>query len=351
MKNLITITAILLVGLGLFATSVTPVAAQINVLQPKGETAAGSGSNEGIRDQVEDVFGDDHIMVDVARCESSFRQFNADGDVLVNEESDAIGIFQLLEDWHAEPAEDIGLSIYTPEGNITYAKELYELDGLKPWSPSSLCWDDGEVEETNTNEWERQSSRTPVVVRSRDDDVADVYKKASESSDEPESDVDEEEILHDSEDAIISKKLIIGVDDPEVKELQKLLNDTGYELSTNGPGSPGEETSYFGSLTKQALQEFQCDQDIICSGTEYTTGYGMTDSKTRKALHEAHKSGDLSDRVRMQVRSSGDSSSFDAGSESEEDVAGASTSDNQHLADQLQEVEALIDNLAIQISQ
>src|ERR1700683_852715 len=44
---------------------------------------------------------------------------------------------------------------------------------------------------------------------------------------------------------------------PEVAELQKYLNDHGFDLAQSGPGSSGEETDRFGPLTYAALVKFQ----------------------------------------------------------------------------------------------
>lgn len=43
----------------------------------------------------------------------------------------------------------------------------------------------------------------------------------------------------------------------DVKNLQKLLNSLGFTISKTGAGSPGKETTLFGSLTYKALQKFQ----------------------------------------------------------------------------------------------
>lgn len=51
--------------------------------------------------------------------------------------------------------------------------------------------------------------------------------------------------------------LYLGITDPSVKDLQRYLNDHGYVLTTSGLGSPGQETNFFGQLTKQKLIEFQ----------------------------------------------------------------------------------------------
>jgi hypothetical protein len=50
-----------------------------------------------------------------------------------------------------------------------------------------------------------------------------------------------------------------GVD---VKTLQSYLNTHGFIISTTGGGSPGNETAFFGNLTKQALIKFQKANNI-----------------------------------------------------------------------------------------
>lgn len=47
---------------------------------------------------------------------------------------------QINELYHLETAEKLGLDIYTIEGNVAYAKHLYEEQGAKPWMSSSPCW-------------------------------------------------------------------------------------------------------------------------------------------------------------------------------------------------------------------
>ncbi|MFA6397703.1 MAG: peptidoglycan-binding domain-containing protein [Candidatus Paceibacterota bacterium] len=55
-----------------------------------------------------------------------------------------------------------------------------------------------------------------------------------------------------------SKTLKYGVSGPDVKQLQKILNSNPLtQISTTGLGSPGLETSYFGTKTKVATQKWQ----------------------------------------------------------------------------------------------
>lgn len=58
------------------------------------------------------------------------------------------------------------------------------------------------------------------------------------------------------------KDLSIGMTDPDVIRLQKFLNSHGAPVNQSGPGSVGNETSYFGSLTQLALIKFQSANGI-----------------------------------------------------------------------------------------
>jgi len=94
-----------------------------------------------IEEAVVDHFPDAKVMVAVAECESTFRHWDADGEVLKNEQgSSATGVFQIMASYHAEPASNLGWDIYTLEGNIAYADHLYRTQGLKPWAASKHCW-------------------------------------------------------------------------------------------------------------------------------------------------------------------------------------------------------------------
>jgi len=62
----------------------------------------------------------------------------------------------------------------------------------------------------------------------------------------------------------------------EVKKLQQFLNDNGFQLAESGPGSPGNETNYYGDLTKQAvikLQNKYSEQILKPLGLSEGTGY------------------------------------------------------------------------------
>jgi peptidoglycan hydrolase-like protein with peptidoglycan-binding domain len=58
------------------------------------------------------------------------------------------------------------------------------------------------------------------------------------------------------------RDLDTGIQGDDVKSLQKFLNSKGYTVSTTGPGSIGNETDYFGMKTREALIQFQKQNNI-----------------------------------------------------------------------------------------
>lgn len=58
------------------------------------------------------------------------------------------------------------------------------------------------------------------------------------------------------------RDLTVGSTGDDVRALQQFLNMNGYPLATTGPGSPGNETTIFGALTRAALATFQSAQGI-----------------------------------------------------------------------------------------
>ncbi len=53
---------------------------------------------------------------------------------------------------------------------------------------------------------------------------------------------------------------------PSAMALQQYLNNIGTPVAIVGPGSPGQETAYFGSLTEQALKVFQNKHSFAATG-------------------------------------------------------------------------------------
>ena len=58
-----------------------------------------------------------------------------------------------------------------------------------------------------------------------------------------------------------TQTLTMGSTGSEVMAMQKFLNSVdGTQLATTGAGSPGNETSYFGSISRAAVSKFQQDR-------------------------------------------------------------------------------------------
>ena len=53
---------------------------------------------------------------------------------------------------------------------------------------------------------------------------------------------------------------------PDILLLQKFLNAHGFIIATSGPGSPGQESGFFGKKTYQALQNFQKANNLPATG-------------------------------------------------------------------------------------
>lgn len=89
---------------------------------------------------VRSYFADIPVMIDISRCESKFRQFGPNGKVLRGDNPDDFGIMQINQHYHRAEAEAMNLDINTIEGNVAFARFLYEREGTMPWLSSSRCW-------------------------------------------------------------------------------------------------------------------------------------------------------------------------------------------------------------------
>ena len=90
---------------------------------------------------VRKYFSDIPIMIQVARCESTFRQLDDDGEVhrgRVNSED--VGVMQINEHYQLDTSLKGNFNIYTLEGNTAYARALYQKQGTAPWNSSRACW-------------------------------------------------------------------------------------------------------------------------------------------------------------------------------------------------------------------
>ncbi len=95
----------------------------------------------GTEQYVRQYFKDIPIMIQIARCESTFRQLDENGDIHRGRVNNAdVGVMQINEYYHLDQAERKNINIYTLEGNTAYARDLYMREGTQPWSSSKPCW-------------------------------------------------------------------------------------------------------------------------------------------------------------------------------------------------------------------
>lgn len=69
-----------------------------------------------------------------------------------------------------------------------------------------------------------------------------------------------------TEERAFAENIGIGSMHEDVRRIQEILNKLGYTVTISGPGSPGNESNYFGPLTRKALAAFQTYE-----GLEITT--------------------------------------------------------------------------------
>jgi hypothetical protein len=97
--------------------------------------------NDGVEARVREYFAKTPIMIRIAYCESRFRQFEKNGDVFRGKQViEDTGVFQVNTYFNGEEAKKLGHNLKTLEGNMAFAKYLYEKKGTQPWKASKPCW-------------------------------------------------------------------------------------------------------------------------------------------------------------------------------------------------------------------
>lgn len=73
----------------------------------------------------------------------------------------------------------------------------------------------------------------------------------------------------------------------DVRELQRFLNAQGFMVAEQGPGSPGQETIYYGGSTANAVRRFQERYaEEILSPLGLTRGTGLFFDLTRRKVND-----------------------------------------------------------------
>lgn len=104
-------------------------------------TEANFIDSKAVEAYVKNQYADEPLLIEIARCESTFRQFDSTGNIIrgkVNNKD--VGVMQINEKYHAEDSAKLGYNIYTTEGNVAFGKYLYQKYGSQPWISSSPCW-------------------------------------------------------------------------------------------------------------------------------------------------------------------------------------------------------------------
>ena len=110
----------------------------LTALAGKPVEAAG---NVDIERTVRETYADIPVLIEIARCESGFRHYGADGAVLRSGYGDSIiGVMQLHATYHSAAATARGLDLTDLDDHLAYARYLYEEEGTAPWSGSRSCW-------------------------------------------------------------------------------------------------------------------------------------------------------------------------------------------------------------------
>lgn len=112
--------------------------------------------------------------------------------------------------------------------------------------------------------------------------MGDEQKKAEEQRKALESKLITEAKNRLPEREVFLRSLAYGYTGRDVKMLQMFLNANGFLLATSSWGSPGEETEFFGSLTRAALGKFQAS--YLPSVTE--AGKGIFGVMTRSFVNK-----------------------------------------------------------------
>jgi hypothetical protein len=90
---------------------------------------------------VRSYFEDIPVMIQIARCESTFRHNLEDGSVLKGRVDPAdTGVMQINKRYHEKTAAAMNLNLDDINQNMEYARFLYETQGTQPWNASSPCW-------------------------------------------------------------------------------------------------------------------------------------------------------------------------------------------------------------------
>ena len=162
-------------------------------------------------------------------------------------------------------------SVVACEENVdpgTTALTLPLTAGLYELIPSSLGCESEEEESVATTTPERDKPGLPVRV------ISPVWRSIATAPSGQPGGV-----------SAPTRRLVVGSIGDDVRQLQVILNrDPRTRVAVAGPGSPGQETTVYGGLTRAAVIRFQEQYGIVAGPT--TPGYGEVGPLTRAKIAE-----------------------------------------------------------------
>ncbi len=79
------------------------------------------------------------LLKAIIQCESSWRQFDKNGNLLISKGNQGLGQINKLA--HEKTYNEMGLDIKNPYHNLKFTVFLYKRDGINPWEKwSGHCW-------------------------------------------------------------------------------------------------------------------------------------------------------------------------------------------------------------------
>lgn len=126
---------------GVGITKVDVPVSTVEISTVTSTTAPKTQEVKTVKEVVREYFKDTPIMAEIAWCESRNRQFDINGEIFRGKvNSDDVGVMQINTYYHLKAAKARGNDLFTLEGNLDYAKYLFEREGTVPWMSSSKCW-------------------------------------------------------------------------------------------------------------------------------------------------------------------------------------------------------------------
>jgi hypothetical protein len=128
---------------GTSATTTDVVTIQSNIATSTDNLATSTVTigRKDVEKYLREHYSDTPILIEIAKCESTLMHYNKNGGIIRgNVDKADIGVMQINERYHLETAVKLGYDIHSIEGNVSYARYLYDKSGAQPWSASEPCW-------------------------------------------------------------------------------------------------------------------------------------------------------------------------------------------------------------------